>query len=170
MKKIVDVFLILSLCAGMASAAVAVPEAPAPDAMFPFVMGGHEPNLGVTDMSWLNDKPAGKHGVVTLKDGHFVDGAGKRIRFLATNFTFGSAFPSHEEAEALAARLASMGMNCVRFHHIDKHSAPSGIWLAGRPKLDTFDPEQLDKLDYFIAQLKKQGIYADINLHVSRQY
>ena len=34
----------------------------------------------------------------------------------------------------------------------------------------TLDAEQLDKLDYFIAQLKKNGIYADLNLHVSREY
>lgn len=145
-------------------------DSSAPEPLFPFVMGGPGPNQGITDVSWLNEKPAGKNGFVTVKEGHFVDGAGRRVRFLATNFTFGSAFPSHEEADALAVRLASMGINCIRFHHMDKHTAPAGIWLAGRPKLDTFDPAQLDKLDYFIAQLKKQGIYADLNLHVSRQY
>ena len=155
-----------SLCASLFIPLAVGAEA----ALFPFVMGGNEPNAGIADVSWLNEKPAGKHGFVSVRDGHFVDGSGRRIRFLATNFTFGSAFPSHEEADALAARLASMGMNCVRFHHIDKHSAPAGIWLGGRPKLDTFDPGQLDKLDYFIAQLKKQGIYANLNLHVSRQY
>ena len=31
-------------------------------------------------------------------------------------------------------------------------------------------PSQLDKLDFFIAELKKNGIYTDLNLHVSRTY
>ncbi|MGI5869268.1 MAG: beta-galactosidase [Kiritimatiellia bacterium] len=157
--------------ATFALASLVIPFAVKAEApLFPFVMGGNEPNVGVADVSWLNDKPAGKHGFISVRNGHFVDGRGKRIRFLATNFTFASAFPTHEEADALAVRLASMGLNCVRFHHIDKHDAPAGIWLKGRPRLDTFDPEQLDKLDYFIAQLKKHGIYVNLNLHVSRQY
>lgn len=170
MIKINAFVLMFSLSATASLAVPTASAAKAQEARFPFVMSGNESNQGIADVSWLNEKPAGKHGFVTVKDGHFVDGTGKRIRFLATNFTFGSAFPSHEEAEALAVRLASMGINCIRFHHMDKHTAPAGIWLGGRPKLDTFDPDQLDKLDYFIAQLKKQGIYADLNLHVSRQY
>ena len=92
-----------SLCASLFIPLAVGAEA----ALFPFVMGGNEPNAGIADVSWLNEKPAGKHGFVSVRDGHFVDGSGRRIRFLATNFTFGSAFPSHEEADALAARLAS---------------------------------------------------------------
>lgn len=140
------------------------------DDLFPFAMPGLEPTRGITDLSWLNDAPAGKDGFVRVQDGHFVDGKGRRLRFLATNFTFASPFPDHDTADKLAARLASLGINCVRFHHMDNHAAPRGIWKAGTPKLDTFDPEQLDRLDYFIAQLKQHGIYADINLHVSRNY
>ena len=138
--------------------------------MFPFVMPGLEPNRGVADVSWLNDAPAGKDGFVRARDGHFVDGRGKRIRFLATNFTFGSAFPDHDTADKLAARLASLGINCIRFHHMDNQTAPRGIWKGGTPKKNEFDPGQLDRLDYFIAALKKHGVYADINLHVSRNY
>ncbi|MCL2744132.1 MAG: carbohydrate binding domain-containing protein, partial [Planctomycetaceae bacterium] len=33
----------------------------------------------------------------------------------------------------------------------------------------TFDPEQLDKLDYLIAALKKHGVYVNLNLHVIRE-
>ncbi|MCX6899024.1 MAG: beta-galactosidase [Verrucomicrobia bacterium] len=138
--------------------------------MFPFVMPGLEPNRGVANVSWLNDAPAGKGGFVRAKDGHFVDGRGKRIKFLATNFTFASAFPSHDDADKLATRLASLGINCIRFHHMDNQAAPRGIWKPGAPKKNEFDPDQLDRLDYFIAALKKRGIYADINLHVSRNY
>lgn len=138
--------------------------------MFPFVMPGLEPNRGVTDMSWLNNEPAGQNGFVRTKDGHFVDGRGKRIKFLATNFTFSSAFPDHVTADKLAARLASLGINCIRFHHMDNQTAPRGIWKNGTPKKTEFDPDQLDRLDYFIAALKKHGVYANINLHVSRNY
>ena len=140
--------------------------------MFPFVIPGLDaPAAGsVVDVSWLNDRPAGGRGFVRAEAGHFVDGRGKQIKFLASNFTFGSCFPEHEMADKLAARLVSLGINCIRFHHTDNQAAPNGIWKAGTPKLNEFDSGQVDRLDYFIAALKKQGIYADINLHISRNY
>ena len=140
--------------------------------MFPFVIPdlATPPAGSITDLSWLNEKPAGGHGFVRLQDGHFVDGQGQRIRFLASNFTFESCFPDHDTADKLATRLASLGINCIRVHHIDGQSAPRGIWKAGTPKKNEFDPSQLDRLDYFISALKHQGIYADVNLHISRNY
>jgi len=140
--------------------------------MFPFVIPGLvAPSAGsVVDVSWLNDPPAGGHGFVRARDGHFVDGRGKRLRFLASNFTFGSCFPGHDTADKLAARLASLGLNCIRFHHTDNQVAPGGIWKAGTPKKNQFDPAQFDRLDYFISALKRHGIYADLNLHISRNY
>ena len=140
--------------------------------MFPFVIPGLAPPAAgsVVDVSWLNDPPAGGRGFVRAQDGHFVDGRGKRLRFLASNFTFGSCFPDHETADRLAARLASLGINCIRFHHTDNQSAPGGIWKAGTAKKNEFDPAQLDRLDYFIAALKRHGVYADLNLHISRNY
>lgn len=140
--------------------------------MFPFVIPGlaTPPAGSVVDVSWLNDPPAGRHGFVRVREGGFVDGRGQRIRFLASNFTFGSCFPDHDTADKLAARLASLGINCIRFHHTDNQAAPRGIWKAGTPKKNEFDPDQLDRLDYFIAALKRHGIYANINLHISRNY
>ena len=140
--------------------------------MFPFVIPSltMPPTGSILDVSWLNDCPAGKTGFVRVQDGHFVDGSGKRVRFLGVNFTFGSAFPSHEDADKLAARLASQGVNIIRFHHMDNQTAPRGIWKNGEPKKNVLDPGQLDRLDYFIARLKAHGIYADLNLHVSRNY
>ena len=140
--------------------------------MFPFVIPGLDvPQKGsIVDVAWLNDAPAGKNGFIHARDGRFVDERGKRLKFLATNFTFGSCFPDHDTADKLAARLASLGINCIRFHHIDNQPAPRGIWKAGAPKKNEFDPDQLDRLDYFIAALKRHGIYANINLHISRNY
>jgi len=57
-----------------------------PDGWFGFVIS--EPAEGsIVDVSAYGPEPAGAHGFVTIQDGHFVDGAGERIRFLARNLT-----------------------------------------------------------------------------------
>ncbi len=133
---------------------------------FPFVIPWDDAAPGLTDLSALNDKPAGKDGPVVVKDGHLFAG-GKRLRIFGVNLCFGANFPAKEVAPRLAARLAKLGVNCVRFHHMDMFSAPAGIFAKdGR----TLDAERLDRLDFFIAQLKAQGIYANLNLHVSRTH
>jgi hypothetical protein len=129
--------------------------------LFPFVVEyGARPNL--TDISsWLH-KPAGKFGHIRAVGDQFVTSAGP-IRFWGTNLCFEACFPSREEAERLAARLASFGFNVVRLHHMDSYS----IW-GKSPNKTIIDPEKLDMLDYLIFQLKEHGIYVNINLHVSR--
>ena len=134
--------------------------------LFPFVLPWDDASPGVTNVSGLLDKPAGKLGSVVVRDGHFYTGA-KRLRLFGVNLCFASDFPAHADAEKVAARMAKFGINAVRFHHMDNQATPSGIWTRDRKALD---PGQLDKLDYLIAQLKNNGIYADINLHVSREY
>ncbi|MBC7352337.1 MAG: carbohydrate binding domain-containing protein [Thermogutta sp.] len=133
------------------------------DKLFPFVLS-YEPTDSITNLSEWLDRPAGKHGFIRAENGHFVTDAG-RIRLWATNLCFEACFPTKEEAERLARRLASLGINCVRMHHMDNRH----IWGKSPNKL-TIDPEMLDKLDYLIYQLKLHGIYTNINLHVSRQF
>lgn len=138
--------------------------------MFAFSINTLDAKHDATDMSWMNDRPAGKNGFVRVKDGHFVDGAGRRLRLLGVNLCFAAAFPEHADADKLAARLAKLGINCVRLHHMDNTYPPSGIWDRAFPDKQHLDAGQLDKLDYLIFALKKHGIYVDINLHVSRQF
>jgi len=140
----------------------------AQDKRFPFPVPALDDSKTVVDMSWMNSTPAGHHGFVQIKDGHFADGKGTRLRFWATNLCFGACFPTHEDAEKIARRMAKLGINCVRFHHMDCHYAPRGIWDKKFKDKQHIDPAQLDKLDYLIHQLKLNGIYANINLHVSR--
>jgi hypothetical protein len=135
-------------------------------ASFPFVLPWDDSSTTITDMRSLNDRPAGKHGFVRVKGGHLFTDAG-RIRFLGVNICMDACFPEHGDAAKVAARMAKFGINCVRFHHMDRDPAPRGIFKAD---MRTLDPAQMDRLDYFIAQLKKQGIYTDLNLHVSRDY
>ena len=134
---------------------------------FDFVIPDSDTTDSSVDMSFLNEDIAGGSGFVTVKDGHFVDGNGNRIRFFGTNLTFGSCFPDKETAANIAGRLARLGMNVVRFHHMDNQSAPGGIWDKDKKELD---PDQLDRLDWLIYQLKMHGVYSNLNTHVSFTY
>jgi len=131
--------------------------------LFPFVVPGDDVSVGVTDLSFLNNRPADQ--LVTVRDGHFYAGD-KRIRFWGMNSDYDANYPTHEQAEMLAKRFAKLGMNLLRITHTDQQYAPMGLFdprFKGEMRLD---PERLEKLDYFIAQLKKRGIYVELSLHI----
>ncbi|HEX2949092.1 MAG TPA: carbohydrate binding domain-containing protein [Armatimonadota bacterium] len=162
-------WMLIVLVGTLMAIGTAVVEAQAqqqPTPLTPFVLPWDDATNGITNVSWLNEKPAGKRGFIKAKDGHLYAGD-RRIRFFGVNVVFKSCFPSHEDADKVAARMAKFGINCVRFHQMDSSTAPDGLFSQDRRSLD---PDQLDKLDYFVAQLKKNGIYADLNLRVSRSY
>src|SRR5581483_11046840 len=96
---------------------------------------------------------------------------GARFRIWGVNLTAfarGSVrFPPKPDADFWAATLARFGVNCVRLHSFDVE-APRGIIAAGRGDTQRFDAEQLDRLDFFVAALKRHGIYVDLNLNVGR--
>lgn len=134
---------------------------------FPFVVQDLDTTGSLVDMSFLNDGIAGESGFIRVNDGHFVDGTGKRIRFFGDNLTFSWSFPEKETARRIAASLRKKGMNVIRFHHMDMRVSPDGLW---NETMDDFDPQQLDKLDWLIHQLKLHGVYSNLNLHVSYTY
>jgi len=142
--------------------------------MFPFVIPWDDATSGTaTDVSQMNTAPAGKNGFIVVRDGHFVESAtGVRVRFLGTNLAFRADFPSHDDADKVAARMAKYGINLVRLHHMDNSTQGKGgsIWDISVADRQHIDPVQLDRLDYLIAQLKKHGVYVNINLHVSRTF
>ncbi len=116
------------------------------------------------DFSFLLDAPAGKYGTVKVKGDQFVfEKKDMPIRFLGTNICFGANFPSREDAEKLADRIARSGFNNVRFHHFD-----SGMT---RYTADGFEiiPEKLDKLHYLQAALKKRGVYFTLDIYTNRK-
>ena len=160
-------------CAALAVAAgVATTCAAAGEAWFPFVISyGGETNA--SSVAHFLDAPAGKHGFVRVEGAEFVTDAGP-IRFNGTNLTGPANFPEHAAADRLAARLARLGVNCVRLHFMDTWY---GNFMDRRRQciLDdetktqrNLSPAQLDKLDYLIAAFKKRGIYVNMNLHVGR--
>ena len=92
---------------------------------FPFIVPGEDASRSATDLSGLSVKPAGADGFVHIKDGHFFAGS-YRLRIWGVNLCLGADFPSHEDAEKVAAHLAKLGLNGVRMHHHDTAPAPLG--------------------------------------------
>ncbi|GAB4242652.1 MAG: hypothetical protein Kow00109_18360 [Acidobacteriota bacterium] len=114
--------------------------------------------------------------VVVGPDGHFYfSKTGKRALFWGVNFTFSANFPPHDLAEKVAARLAKLGVNVVRFHHMDyfgEDDRNPGIWAVPDFPYSTqrLSPTQLDRWDYLVYQLKRHGIYVNVNLKVARHF
>ena len=146
---------------------------PGATTMFPFVIPWDDAVAKTaTDVSFLNGTPAGQNGRIITKYGHFVEEtSGRRVRFFGVNFGGKCAFPSHADADKVAAHLAKMGVNIVRFHHLQNNWETDGgfIWKPGKIWLEV-DPAQLDKMDYLVSALKKRGIYSNLNLQTSRNY
>ena len=137
--------------------------------MKPFSMEWRHNRNALVNLSFLLDAPAGKEGFIRVKDGHLVKPDGERFRIWGINFTAASCFPAKEDAPVVADHLARFGINCVRFHFLDSNWSAS-VFVKGRDDTRALDPEQLDRLDYFVAELKKRGIYTNLNLNVGRNY
>jgi len=139
----------------------------------PFVMDHRAGGSSPADLSFLEDAPAGKDGFIRVQDGHLATANGKRIRFWGVHITDWSPgsviLPPKEDAPMWAATLARFGVNIVRLHFLDLPS-PRGLIDASRNDTQGFDAQQLDRLDFWVSELKKRGIYVDLNLNVGRSY
>ncbi len=123
---------------------------------------------GALDFSAMNDAPAGKYGFVRpASDGTltFEKAPGRRVRFYGPNLVHSANFLSKKTADETAAFFRYMGYNSVRFHHYDQR-------LLDPKAADslTFDPAQLDRLDYLFAKMKEQGVYTTIDLFSLRTF
>ena len=131
------------------------------DYWFPFPTVSYKySNKSILDMSYLNWKIEER---IKIKNGHFYY-KDKQVRFFGTNVAYSSAFPEKADAPNIARRMSQLGINVVRFHHMDS----GDIWESNEKSI--LSQEKLDRLHYFLFCLKNNGIYANINLHVSRNY
>lgn len=128
------------------------------------------------DLSFVyaNEAPAGKHGFLKVEGDKFIFEDGTEARFWGTNFNSAQIFPSHEHSEKVAKRLAKIGVNIVRFHQMDGEWSTPNIFqfTRGENRSDTqsFDPRSMDRLDYLIYCLKKEGIYVYMDLITYRRF
>lgn len=165
-----QVFVLIMLASRAADQPASAPAGSASEPQLqPFTVDWPATGEFPADVSFLLPAPAGKDGFISAKDGHLVRPDGSRFRIWGINATAKTTVPPKPDAPVLAANLARRGLNCVRFHFLDR-LAPAGLVDATRNDTRALDPVQLDKLDCFIAELKKHGIYADLNLNVARSY
>jgi hypothetical protein len=101
---------------------------------------------------------AGQHGrIIRSTDGHlaYMDSPNKSQRFFCAsqpNGT-GSDFPDHATADRYARQVRLHGYNVARFHFVEND-------LMELRTVDfDFNPEQLDRFYYFMAALKREGVY-----------
>ena len=136
---------------------------------FRFLCRGRRRRGAIADAGFLLDAPAGKHGAVEVRDGHFCFDDVGRVRFWGMNLSGEGCCPPAEVAPRAADRLAKFGFNLVRFHGLDSRWGNTLI-ATDAPDTQHFNPAQLDKLDRMIAELERRGIYINLNLHVARQF
>ncbi|MBI5700220.1 hypothetical protein HZC34_00010 [Candidatus Saganbacteria bacterium] len=137
---------------------------------YPFKPGLDKFESSAIDASPFIEKPAGKHGFMAVKDGHFYFEDGTRARFWGTNIYAPSTFPSKKDAETMAKRISKYGYNLVRLHHLDAFWSNPNIFDPNFNDTQHLSADSLDKLDYLIFKLKQNGVYVFMDLLVDREF
>ncbi|MEM7371167.1 MAG: carbohydrate binding domain-containing protein [Bacteroidota bacterium] len=137
---------------------------------YPFYL----PSNDSLSREFLPDFPASPIGpeeaIGINSEGDFVI-KGEPIRFWGVNLTARGAFPPKNKANEIAARMRKMGINLVRFHHLDNPWAGNdgSIFLNGQGTRN-LNATTLDRMEFLIAAFKRNGIYVNMNLNVSRTF
>ncbi|MCX7604842.1 MAG: prolyl oligopeptidase family serine peptidase [Bryobacteraceae bacterium] len=123
---------------------------------------------GAPDFSFLN-RPLTSEDRIRVRDGHFVDARGRRVKFWGVNLAFGGNFPEPADAVRIARRLRRLGVNLVRLHHMD--TSPDADPGNARSLLTTgpyptLNPVSVQRLRTLLDALREEGIYVNLNLHV----
>lgn len=137
--------------------------------------GGFSFNMPANDTTsgaFLPQFPAkpitGSDFVTINSDGSFAVN-GKPIRFWGTNFVGNASFPDKHKSYYIAGRMRKLGINLVRFHYLDYPMNIRGL-LYGSTTTRQLNLTNFDYLDKLISELKKNGIYVNINLNVGRVF
>ena len=109
--------------------------------------------------NWL-EKPAGKHGRI-LAEGDTLFYNGEPIKLWGLNVCYASCAPDKEVADSRAEFYPKYGVNAVRLHKYA--DGPGWAGIQSEESFVEFDPEGLDRLDYFISRLKEQGVYVKLS-------
>ena len=126
-------------------------------------------NYSPMDLSFLNDKPAGKHGILKADAENLIFKDGTLAKFWGANVQAYALFTTKSEDVKLhAKRIAKLGMNLIRIHHHDSRWVDSNIFKTETGTTLQLSEENLKKLDWWIKCLEDEGIYVWMDMHVGR--
>ena len=137
-----------------------VPAEPGAERWFPLQVG--LPGEGRDERSladWF-ETPAGRRGRISMDGDHLVYG-GERIKLWGLNLSFADCAPPKDLADRRAEFYARMGINAVRLHKYA--DGPGWAGIQSTEKFAEFDAAALDRMDYFVAQLKSKGIFVKLS-------
>ncbi len=114
------------------------------------------------DMTGWLDAPAGGRGRIR-RDGERLMYGTKPIKIWGVNVCYRSCAPPKDLAQRRARFYARQGINAVRLHKF----ADGGGWagIQSGESCTRYDPDGLDRMDYFVAQLKEHGIFTSLSAH-----
>ncbi len=171
MKKIISILLILVMTAGfcvVAEEGTFTMGNPDTSDWFAWDWPDDAAAIGTPiDASQYLDAPAGKHGFLTTKgtELYFEDGTQARfwganvgINFMLNNINVRDNIPD------VADRIVRCGYNIIRLHAYDLQKYGNLFGTDNISGSRKFDPDQLDKVFYFISELKKRGVYIYLDL------
>jgi Cellulase (glycosyl hydrolase family 5) len=128
------------------------------------------------DLSFLNRDnqgkfvQAGSHGFLKVDGSHFTFSDGTPAKFWGLNVTAGAALSDPRRAVEIANRLAKMGVNIVRLHHLDSWANPIVDYNAPDGTTQHLDENSMKRLDATITALKQRGIYVMLDPWVQRYF
>ncbi|NRA38289.1 MAG: hypothetical protein HRU15_09130, partial [Planctomycetes bacterium] len=114
-----------------------------------------------TSMADWQGEEAGSKGRIKRKGSDLFYG-GKEIKLWGLNVCYGrGCAPPKEVSDLRADFYAKNGINAVRLHKYADGSGGSGILV--KDSMTELDAAALDRMDYFIAALKKRGIFVKLS-------
>ena len=115
---------------------------------------GDDPLVTLRD---LNEPEAGSNGFIAADGESFVHAdTGEPVQFWAVNAGMELAQMDPASVDQLAAFLARRGVNMVRLH---------GTSYPARGDITATDAERIGQIQYFVAALKREGIYTNLSIY-----
>lgn len=139
------------------------------------------PDSSLVDFSFLLDPPAGKHGYLEVSpEGRFqFADNGERVRFWGVTVAASHVDIPYDRIEVVVDVLARAGCNLLRLHELDNRGGEQ-YNLVRRNIIDEaypnnnvssqFDLEYRDRVDYWIANAQKKGLYVYLVLRGYRTF
>lgn len=126
--------------------------------------------LDNTFLPGLPNRSTAVSGRISIRDGKLVYPDGSRARLYGVTIAGPAVFPDSAQAIAVAQRLRSLGVNLVRLTYFDyTYYNDASILVRSNTISRGFDSSMLRRFDWFIAQLRQNGIYVSLVLRSVRQ-